>query len=204
MQRGVASSTDDIVAQLSRKFPIQKNTVKRSSKDRINGLRNIIEKSLNQVDEDNCMEKIEQPISMSDGLGLESLRELIDSIENDFQAVQVHCEEIVKAASRPKKLTGGGLCQLIPRQLKAAIFNSSGNKCAKIFAQWANRWWAKGDFDTGRGALLATSRLIPINKDWESNDVRPVACGSAIRRLMGRALAEKTRPRVEGLTEDPN
>ena len=47
------------------------------------------------MDEDNCMEKIEQPISMSDGLGLESLRELIDSIENDFQAVQVHCEEIV-------------------------------------------------------------------------------------------------------------
>ena len=45
------------------------------------------------------------------------------------------------------------------------------------------------------------SRLIPIYKDWHTNDVRPVACGSAIRRLMGRALAEKIRRRVEGLTE---
>ena len=46
------------------------------------------------------------------------------------------------------------------------------------------------------------SRLIPIYKDWETDDVRPVACGSAVRRLMGMALAEKIRRRVEGLTED--
>ena len=46
------------------------------------------------------------------------------------------------------------------------------------------------------------SRLIPIYKDWETDDVRPVACGSAVRRLMGRALAEKIRRRVEGLTEE--
>ena len=46
------------------------------------------------------------------------------------------------------------------------------------------------------------SRLIPIYKDWKTEDVRPVASGSAIRRLMGRALAEKIRRRVEGLTED--
>ena len=46
------------------------------------------------------------------------------------------------------------------------------------------------------------SRLIPIYKDWKTDDVRPVASGSAIRRLMGRALGEKIRRRVEGLTED--
>ena len=46
------------------------------------------------------------------------------------------------------------------------------------------------------------SRLIPIYKEWNTDDLRPVACGSAIRRLMGRALAEKIRPRIEGLTVD--
>ena len=52
------------------------------------------------------------------------------------------------------------------------------------------------------GAILAMSRLIPIYKDWTTDDVRPEASGSAIRRLLGRALAEKIRTRVEGLTED--
>ena len=81
------------------------------------------------------------------------------------------------------------------------MLNSSGNKCAKMPAVWANRM-ARGEFDTSLGAILAMSRLIPIYKDWETDDVRPVASGAAIRRLIGRALAEKIRRRVEGLTED--
>ena len=66
-----------------------------------------------------------------------------------------------------------------------------------MLALWANRW-ARGDFDTSFGAVLVMSRLIPIYKDWDTNDVRPVASGSAVRRLLGRAFAEK----VEGLTND--
>ena len=77
------------------------------------------------------------------------------------------------------------------------MLNSSGNKCAKMLAVWANRW-ARGDYDTSLGAIFAMSRLIPIYKDWKTDDVRPVACGSAVRRLMGRALAEKIRRREEG------
>ena len=46
------------------------------------------------------------------------------------------------------------------------------------------------------------SRLIPIYKDWKTNDVRPVASGSSVRRLLGRALADKIRKRVEKLTQD--
>ena len=46
------------------------------------------------------------------------------------------------------------------------------------------------------------SRLIPIYKDWKTDDVRPVASGSSVRRLLGRALADKIRRRVEGLVED--
>ena len=54
-------------------------------------------------------------------LDIESLHDLKESIENDFQAVQVQWEDIVKAASRAKKSTGGGLCQLTPWHLKTTV-----------------------------------------------------------------------------------
>ena len=57
----------------------------------------------------------------SEGLLSDSLKELHESIENDFQAVQVQWEDILKVASRAKKSTGGGLCQLTPWHLKSAI-----------------------------------------------------------------------------------
>ena len=201
VQRGVAPPTNEIVAQLSTKFPKRKKAVRWPGKDRINELRSLVEKMVIEMDVEDSSGNMKHSEVISEGLESESLRELKDSIDNDFQAVQVHWEDIVRAASRAKKSTGGGLCQITPWHLKAAVSNSSGNKCAKMLAQWANRW-ARGDFDTSLGALLAMSRLIPIYKDWDTDDVRPVACGSAIRRLMGRALAEKIRRRVEGLTED--
>ena len=97
---------------------------------------------------------------------------------------RVQWEDIFTSASRAKKSTEGGLCQLTPWHLKLAVVNSSGNKCAKMLVLWANRW-AKGDFDMSLGAVLAMSKLIPIYKDWETEDVRPVACGSSVGKLMG-------------------
>ena len=70
-----------------------------------------------------------------------------------------------------------------------------------MVAVWNNRW-ARGDFNTDLGAILAMSRLIPIYKDWTTDDVSPVVSGSAVSRLLGRALGEKIRKRVEGLTND--
>ena len=64
------------------------------------------------MDENDGMEKIEQPVSMSGGLGLESRRELKDSTENDFHVVQIHWEHIVMTTSRANKTTRGSLCQL--------------------------------------------------------------------------------------------
>ena len=199
VQRGVAPPTVTIVEQLKSKFPARKNTVRWPDKNRIDSLRSLVENTVVQMEVDECCQEKE---SFEESSGLrESLLELQKSIENDFQAVEVHWEDIVKVASRAKKSTGGGLCQLTPWHLKSAVLNSSGNKCAKMLAIWANRW-SRGDFDTSLGAILAMSRLIPIYKDWETNDVRPVASGSAVRRLLGRALAEKIRKRVEGLTCD--
>ena len=54
-----------------------------------------------------------------------------------------------------------------------------------------------GTFDVHGKKNTLMSRLIPIYKDWDTNDVRPVASASAVRRLLGRAFAEKIRKRVE-------
>ena len=175
VQRGVAPSTDEIVAQLSKKFPSRKRAVRWPDKDRIDELRRLVEKVPIEMEVDECSNELDST-SEDRELASESLRELQESIQNDFQAVQIHWEDIFKAASRAKKSTGGGLCQLTPWRLKSAVVNSSGNKCSKMLAQWANRW-AKGDFDTSLGAVLAMSRLIPIYKDWNTDDVRPVASG---------------------------
>ena len=101
----------------------------------------------------------------------ESLEELQKSIEESFQAIQIQWEDVVRVASRAKKSTGGGLCQLTPWHLRSAVLNSSGNKCAKMLAAWANRW-ARGDYDSSLGAIFSMSRLIPIYKDWKTDDVR--------------------------------
>ena len=201
VQRGVAPPTHDILAQLKRKFPPRSNRVSWPDKDRIAELRRLIEKPIVEMDVDESEGRNESTIDDTNRLVTDSLQELKESIENDFQAVQVQWEDIVRVASRAKKSTGGGLCQLTSWHLRTAVLNSPGNKCAKTLALWANRW-ARGEFDTSLGAVLAMSRLIPIYKDWHTDDLRPVASGSAIRRLMGRALAEKIRRRVEGLTED--
>ena len=125
------------------------------------------------MDVDECLSEHNNAMDDSEALISDSLKELRGSIENDFQAVQVQWEDIFVVASRAKKSTGGGLCQLTPWYLRSAILNSAGNKCAKILAQWANRW-ARGEFGTNLGAVLAMSRLIPIYKDWKTDDIRPV------------------------------
>ena len=201
VQRGVAPSTQTIINQLKVKFPMRKREVIWPDKGRIDMLRNLVEKTVIDMDVDESKDNRDTSVDNKGNLMSDSLLELQKSIEDNFQAIQVQWQDIVKVASRAKKSTGGGLCQLTPWHLKSAVVNSSGNKCAKMFAVWANRW-ARGDFDSILGAILAMSRLIPIYKDWHTDDVRPVASGAVIRRLMGRALAEKIRKRVEGLTKD--
>ena len=112
-----------------------------------------IEKTAQKMAVDDTMEEDNaSPVNSNRPL-TESFIDLQKSLENDFQAVQVQWQDIVLAASRAKKSTGGGLCQLTPWHLKSAVLNSPGNKCGKMLALWANRW-ARGDFDTELGAIL--------------------------------------------------
>ena len=73
------------------------------------------------------------------------LKELQDSIENDFEAVQVQWEDIVKVASRAKKSTGRGLCQLTPGHLKSGLI---------LLVINVQRCWQFGRIDGLVGTLI--------------------------------------------------
>ena len=94
----------------------------------------MIEKTVQKMDVYDTMEEEDASPANSNRPLTESFIDLQKSLENDFQAVQVQWQDIVLAASRAKKSTGGGLCQLTPWHLKAAVLNSPGNKCGKMLA----------------------------------------------------------------------
>ena len=110
VQRGVASSTDNIITLLKAKFPLRKNQMMWPHKDRIAQLRDMIQKTLSEMEVDEREDENELFVSSDLGLVSDSLLELPKSIENYFQAVQVRREDIVRVASTAKKSTGAGLC----------------------------------------------------------------------------------------------
>ena len=68
VQRGVAPSTDDIIAQLTKKFPKRQRDVQWPNKDRIEGLRNLVEKIKINMNVDEHIEKEkEEPSSSHSG-----------------------------------------------------------------------------------------------------------------------------------------
>ena len=135
VQRGVAPTTGDIVSQLKSKFPKRKNIVGWPGKKRVDHLRILIKgKAASDIDIDECEDEEKPAVLSNERVKSEALLEMKKSIENDFQAVHVHWEDILKVASRAKKSTGGGLCPLTPWHIRSAILNSSGSKCFKMLA----------------------------------------------------------------------
>ena len=67
-------------------------------------------------------------------------------------------------------------------------------------AKLANRW-ARGDFDSSIGALWAMGRLIPLYKNNDSDNVRPICVSSSLRRLLTKAYSSHLKTRLEYLTE---
>lgn len=89
VERGVAASTEKTIAQLTTKFPKRKRSVRWPDKDRIDELRRIVEGIVVEMDVDRDDRKQEPNTVKSECFRSESLKELHESIENDFQAVQV-------------------------------------------------------------------------------------------------------------------
>ena len=76
VQRGVASSTDAIVTQPGEKFPKREKTVRWLGKDRIDALRNLVEKIVIEMEVGDHKDEAEQSPINSGGRESESLREL--------------------------------------------------------------------------------------------------------------------------------
>ena len=85
VQRGVAPSTDKIIAQLNKKFPVREKPVRWPRKDRIDDLRNLVEKITNEMEVDDRKNEIEEPKDKSGALESESLRELKEPLKTIFR-----------------------------------------------------------------------------------------------------------------------
>ena len=105
VQRGVAPSSNEIIAQLTSKFPKRKKRVQWPDESRIDELRKVVEDIVVETDVDEDDLKQETTTAHSDSLLSESLKELHESIENDFQAVQIQWKDIFVVASRAKNST---------------------------------------------------------------------------------------------------
>ena len=68
VQRGVALSTKNIITQLTAKFPLRMNRVLWPDQNRIDELRNIIEKTAIDMDIDEYEEGIELVVEKQDDL----------------------------------------------------------------------------------------------------------------------------------------
>ena len=87
VQRGVAPPTENILSQLRSKFPKRKNQVCWPNKDKIEKLRNLVEKIVIEMDVDECKDKTESASHKIESLIPDSVMELKKSVDNDFQAV---------------------------------------------------------------------------------------------------------------------
>ena len=77
VQRGVAPSNDDIVAQLREKFPLRKNKVRKPNKDRIWRLRNLVEKTFPSMKVGEVNETTKISPKNPGGIASETLLDLI-------------------------------------------------------------------------------------------------------------------------------
>ena len=104
-------------------------------------------------------------------------------------------EDILSAAKSARRLTSGGLQQITPWHLKRALLADT-NKAGAIAASRLATRWARGDFSSSLGELVAEAQLIALYKDKTKTDVRPVGIGCAMRRLLTRAYCAKTKEQI--------
>ena len=99
--------------------------------------------------------------------------------------------------------SGGGPSQLLPIHLKEAI--SCGSDLAEIKLVRALRRFidlcASGSLHTEMSEFLTSANLIPLKKTSGPKDVRPIACGEVLRRVVEQVILRKhlhsVKPRLE-------
>ena len=98
---------------------------------------------------------------------------LAGDLHLDYPSLTVSAEDVFKATRGSKRLSSGELQQITPWHLKRAITASSNETCTKTAAHLATRW-AKGDYCSALGEIVAESKLISLWKNEKQTDVRPI------------------------------
>ena len=119
--------------------------------------------------------------NVGNGVFLSSLMEELDSLCVD---VSIETESIYESVAKIQRSKAGGLQQITPWLLRRAVQHSRDGSCAKVMARLATRW-GLGHFSLLCGELMAAARMIGLWK--KDKDVRPIAIGSALRRIISKA-----------------
>ena len=173
---GIAPVDENVLTQLRSKHPLRQKAV---------ALPPLDEFKTEYADIDQKIGHISQEYS-------QHVAKILDSI---LPSVTVTAENILSAAKSARRLTSGGLQQITPWHLKRALLADTNQAGAIAASRLATRW-ARGDFSSSLGELVAEAQLIALYKDSTKTDVRPVGVGCALRRLLTKAYCAKTRAQI--------
>ena len=95
--------------------------------------------------------------------------------------------------------SGGGPSQLLPIHLKEAV--SCGSDITELKLVRALRRFvdlcASGSLPTQLSEFMTAANLIPLKKKSGPKDVRPIACGEVLRRVVEQVILRKQLPTVK-------
>ena len=95
--------------------------------------------------------------------------------------------------------SGGGPSQLLPVHLKEAIACGSDTvelKLVRSLRRFVDLC-ASGALPTGLSEYMTAANLVPLKKKSGPKDVRPIACGEVLRRVVEQVILRKHLPAVK-------
>jgi len=191
---GIAAMDDRVLAQLQSKHPMRQQPVALPPMEDINP---DIGCTLNVEEEEIWEEKSEEFIEEKNSVekSEEFSRHVSTVLNSVLSSLTVTADNILTAAKSARRLTSGGLQQISPWHLRRALLADTNQVGAIAASRLATRW-ARGDFSSSLGELVAETQLIALYKDSSKIDVRPVGIGCALRRLLTRAYCSKSKEKI--------
>ena len=181
---GIAAIDDRVLTQLQSKHPMRRKPV-----------------ALPPIDDDSnpgCDHRGNVEEEKKEEKSEEFSRHVSTILDSVITSVTITADNIISAAKLARRLSSGGLQQITPWHLKRALLADTNMAGALAASQLATRW-ARGDFSSSLGELVAESQLIVLYKDTSKTHVRPVGSvgiGCALRRLLTRAYCAKTKDKI--------
>ena len=167
---GIAAVDDRVLAQLKSKHQGRLQPVALPQMEHINS--GFVHST--NVEEEKVEEFIQE--EKSEDKPDEFSQHVSTVLNSVLSSVTVTADDILSAAKLARRLTSGGLQQITPWHLKRAL-SSDTNRAGAIAASRLATRWARGDFSSSLGELVAESQLVALYKDSSKTDVRPFGIG---------------------------